>query len=66
MLLRDYCVTFELTLAHPFFPCECEFKGHAIIALCARGEPGNKASIRHDLFNFLGSKMCVHCKKMRN
>ena len=30
--LRNYCVTFKLALA----PCECEFKGHAII-----GEPGN-------------------------
>ena len=37
-----YIMTFKL--APPVFPCECEFKGHAIIARKG-GEPGNEATV---------------------
>ena len=47
MLLKCYChfklLTFELALDRP---CECEFKGHAIIARARaqeRREPGDEA-----------------------
>ena len=46
LLARNYCVTFKLALArNPYeIPCECEFKGHAIITRKG-GEPGNEAKV---------------------
>ena len=47
-LARNYCVTFKLALAR--IPCECEFKGHAIIARKG-GEPGNEAKVHGHIDN---------------
>ena len=42
----------------PAFPCECEFKGHAIIARKG-GEPGNEANTELAIYVFLELALLV-------